>query len=169
MLSMVSFFPNIEFLTMKYSPPTQIQPHHDLMAKHLNSYQCITAKIHSSINTMSKYTLINTCTLRSVTRHKSFAGNMLSLKFECGPLCRKLALCHSTVRTWWFFRSLEILFCFPLRTRFPMKTLVQSQSHSNKNYRIYVWKELLVISYQIREWNAALTFLEFIYLFNLLF
>lgn len=94
MLSMVSFFPNIEFLTMKYSPPTQIQPHHDLMAKHLNPYQCITAKIHSSINTMSKYTLINTCTLRSVTRHKSFAGNMLSLKFECGPLCRKLALCQ---------------------------------------------------------------------------
>ena len=52
-----------------------------------NNSECTTSEIHFSVNTVSKYRLKNNCTLRPVTRRKSFIRNGLSLKLDCGTLC----------------------------------------------------------------------------------
>lgn len=122
--------PNLKILIVKYSPPTLELIY--IMTQNLNLIPMHNSTIQHSI--ISKYTLTNTCTLRSVFLHKRFAGNMLSLKLDCRLLCRELN---------GFPYHHQALIALQTNINHNHRNLYKSQGRDNR-------KEHLVISYRTR-------------------
>ena len=107
---------------------------------------------------MIKHTLKHTCTLRPATQNENFLGNMLLLLLRSGTYLWEFDVLLLRHKSMMILQTDTNILLFSVKSNIPNEPFSSIPQTFPKNSGRVIWKERLVIPYQIRWWDSPLAF-----------